>query len=145
MTSKLRSHLKKTRGFTLVELLIVIAIIAILVLIVIVAINPIQRIHDTNDRRAESDVKSVAQVVEGCLAYTEPTTGITNTVAQCDSAGDLTAAATPGGPWSRNVPATVTVGAAGGVISVSAPGGTGHNACYNTTTGTVVHTVGACP
>jgi prepilin-type N-terminal cleavage/methylation domain-containing protein len=93
---KLRSHLRKTRGFTLVELLIVIAIIAILVLIVIVAINPIQRIHDANDSRASSAVRQVATAVEGCLTQNN------EDFSKCNSSTKLTTdTATVGNPWVR--------------------------------------------
>src|SRR3989344_1005689 len=97
--------MKSKNGFTLVELLVVIAIIAILVLIVIVAIDPIQRIHDANDRRAEADVRQTASAVEGCLANATNATTITN----CSSGANLIAAATPGGPWIRVLPAGIVI------------------------------------
>ncbi len=68
MIDRLRSHLKSDKGFTLIELLVVIAIIAVLVVIVIIAINPIERLAEAADRRAASNVRSVATSVEACLA-----------------------------------------------------------------------------
>jgi len=64
---KLRSHLRKTRGFTLVELLIVIAIIAILVLLVIIALDPLERIRDANDRNAQNGVRQAGSAVMTCI------------------------------------------------------------------------------
>jgi prepilin-type N-terminal cleavage/methylation domain-containing protein len=64
---KLRSHLGKNRGFTLVELLIVIAIIAILVLLVIIALDPLERIRDTNDRNAQNSARSLGTSVSACI------------------------------------------------------------------------------
>lgn len=96
MIEKLRSHLKKTRGFTLVELLIVIAIIAILVLIVIIALNPLQRIHDANDSRASNSVRSVAIAIEGCLTRNNLV------AARCNSLALLNDPATEGAPWVRD-------------------------------------------
>ena len=47
------------KGFTLVELLIVIAIIAILVLMVIIAINPVRVIEDTRDTRNRTEMNQL--------------------------------------------------------------------------------------
>ncbi len=67
MIEKLRSHLRKTRGFTLVELLIVIAIIAILVLLVIIALDPLERIRDGNDRSAQNGVRQAGSAIMACI------------------------------------------------------------------------------
>ena len=140
MIEKLRSHLRKSKGFTLVELLVVIAIIAILVLIVIVAINPAERINDARDKAAESDVRSTASAMEACLAWVDPITNVQNTVANCDAAGLI--AATNGGPWVRSVPAGVTLAAG----NISKAGRAGTVGCYNYNTGQVsLQTDGTCP
>ena len=132
MKDKLRAYLKDSKGFTLVELLIVIAIIAILVLIVIVAINPLQRIHDATDQQASSDVRSVASAVEGCIARND---GIE---ANCNDVAELTlaegAGGAVGGVWIRNFPASVIIS---GAVTLCAPGGNGHSWTWTTATGTV--------
>jgi len=73
----------KNLGFTLIELLVVIAIIAILVVIVIVAINPIQRLADSANQRASSNVRNVATGVQACI------TNSNSNASLCDTAGEL--------------------------------------------------------
>jgi len=59
MTS--RSTLKK--GFTLLEVLLVVAIIAILAAIVILAINPLKQLGDAHNAQRRSDVTTVLNAV----------------------------------------------------------------------------------
>ncbi len=51
------------KGFTLVEVLLVIVIIAILAAIVIVAINPARQISQANNTQRNADVKTVLDAV----------------------------------------------------------------------------------
>ena len=93
MIERLRSHLKRTRGFTLVELLIVIAIIAILVLLVIVAINPLERIRDANDRRAQNEARQGGSAVAACITkeLAKGASPFSTTSSLCDTKPELQA------------------------------------------------------
>jgi type IV pilus assembly protein PilA len=51
------------KGFTLIEILIVIAIIAILAIVVFVALNPAKRIQDANNARRQTDVSTMLTAV----------------------------------------------------------------------------------
>ncbi|MBP9758835.1 prepilin-type N-terminal cleavage/methylation domain-containing protein [Candidatus Dojkabacteria bacterium] len=51
------------KGFTLLELLLVIAIIAILAGLIIFNLNPAQRLRDSNDAKVRSDVSAVAGAI----------------------------------------------------------------------------------
>lgn len=79
--------MKKTaRGFTLVELLVVIAIIAILAVIVGVVINPIELRKRSNDAARLSDMANLQQAIN-VAAQEAKTTGAEilcfNTIAPC--------------------------------------------------------------
>lgn len=51
------------RGFTLIEVLLVVVIIAILAGIVIIAVNPARQIAQTNNAQRDSDVRAVMDAV----------------------------------------------------------------------------------
>lgn len=54
---------KKREGFTLIEILLVVAAIAILAGIVILAINPNKQIDDTQDAQRAADVNTILNAV----------------------------------------------------------------------------------
>jgi prepilin-type N-terminal cleavage/methylation domain-containing protein len=51
--------LRKKRGFTLIEILLVIGIIAVLATVVIVALDPAKRFADARNARRTSDIQSI--------------------------------------------------------------------------------------
>lgn len=56
--------LRKKKGFTLVELLVVIAIISILVTMVIIAIDPIRVIRESRDSKNRSELNGVKAALQ---------------------------------------------------------------------------------
>ena len=56
--------MKKQKGFTLIEILLVIGIIAVLATVVIVALDPAQRFQDAQDSRRVSDMQSILSAIQ---------------------------------------------------------------------------------
>lgn len=52
------------RGFTLLEILLIIGIIATLVLVVIVALDPVKRFEDARNSRRLSDIQNILSAVQ---------------------------------------------------------------------------------
>lgn len=55
---------KNTKGFTLIEILLVIGIIAVLATVVIVALDPATRFKNARDARRLSDIQSILSAVQ---------------------------------------------------------------------------------
>jgi prepilin-type N-terminal cleavage/methylation domain-containing protein len=60
--------LRKSKGFTLIEILVVIGIIAILAAIVVVAINPSRQFAQARNAQRESDVNTILNAIGQDLA-----------------------------------------------------------------------------
>ena len=151
------------KGFTLIEMLVVIAIIAIVSGVVIVGINPAKRIADAQDSKARQDVRSVASAIEACLSWADPSPAAgnasTNFVQACGLAGGgqltvtpaagcvPTAAVACGGPFARAVPTAVTISNNGTYACANEQGATGSYWKYSTSTGSVSgpNAAAACP
>jgi prepilin-type N-terminal cleavage/methylation domain-containing protein len=85
----MRMHTKKTKGFTLIEVLVVIALIAILAAITFIAINPAKNFADARNAQRSSDV---TQILNAVTQYTsEQGNSITTlgTIATCPSVSTI--------------------------------------------------------
>lgn len=60
----MKTKISNKKGFTLVEVLLVVVIIAILAAIVIVAINPGRQISQSNNTQRNSDVRTILNAVQ---------------------------------------------------------------------------------
>lgn len=61
------SELRRERGFTLIEILLVVAILSILLVVVFASLNPAQRLMDTRNARRWSDINNVLTAVHECI------------------------------------------------------------------------------
>lgn len=70
----------KRKGFTLVEILLVVLIIAILAIVVFVSLNPTKRLADSRDSRRSTDVDSILSAVHSSIIDNKGTlpAGLTN-------------------------------------------------------------------
>jgi prepilin-type N-terminal cleavage/methylation domain-containing protein len=123
------------KGFTLIELMVVVAIIAILVIIVIVAINPAQRVNDSSDRRAASNVRAGGTLIATCVARNQGSYASCNTTALVEGASNI----------NGKLPTTssFTVAASNADICLSEAGKSGTTWYYRQTTGQVASTTAA--
>jgi len=71
MPFNIPKRLRQMRGFTMVELMIVIAIIGIIAVAVLSAINPIEQINKGRDTRTRSDASELLNAMERMYATDE--------------------------------------------------------------------------
>jgi prepilin-type N-terminal cleavage/methylation domain-containing protein len=88
------SKLQK-EGFTLIEILLVVAILSILLVVVFASLNPAQRLIDTRNARRWSDINNVLTAVHECIIDNDLATcgvdslGVTpDQLGTCVSGGD---------------------------------------------------------
>lgn len=108
---KLLQHMRSQKGFTLLEVLLVVAIISILAGIVIIAINPGKNLADTRNTQRRADVNTIIGALYqysidtgslpptgggGAVAITTTPTEICKTGGTCSGLVDLTALTSSG-------------------------------------------------
>lgn len=144
---------KIEQGFTLVELILVIAIIIIIAAAIFVALNPARRIGDANDSRRWSDVNQLLNAVHqysvdnsgtfpNSVSWTADDTFVLGTdAAGCDSGctnGGATEAA------CLNLSDLTTNNYIGSIPSDPVSGGAGFTDYYASRTSGGIVTIGAC-
>ncbi|MCD8484357.1 type II secretion system GspH family protein [Candidatus Woesebacteria bacterium] len=95
---KQQLHQMNRKGFTLIEVLVVIAIISILATVVFVALDPVTRFADARNARRWNDVNSILTAVhqhivdnDGDLPVGLTTSMSTTEIGSCGSCVDLAA------------------------------------------------------
>ncbi len=77
-------------GFTLIEILLVVAIMAILAVVVLVALDPMKRFKDTRDARRHTDIQNILSAIHLSVVDNKGSlpTGLSNGMAEAQLGTD---------------------------------------------------------
>jgi prepilin-type N-terminal cleavage/methylation domain-containing protein len=129
------------KGFTLIEILIVIVIIAILALVVFIALDPIGRIADANNTTTESNIQQIYKAIQ---TYTVDNKGQYPSGIPTPSSGSVIVTSTAYGfsvtGSSTGTPYCVTGTGTIPNASVAIATGTAAGDCEQLTTGSALYT-----
>lgn len=78
---------KRYEGFSLIEILVVVALIIILAAITIIAINPAKNFRDTRNAQRASDVNAILNAVTQYTSEDNRTLADLGTIAKCNNEG----------------------------------------------------------
>jgi prepilin-type N-terminal cleavage/methylation domain-containing protein len=133
--------IKKMRGFTLIELIIVMGILGVLLSIVLIALNPQQQFRQANNTQRQSDVRAILNAVHEYIAdhrgaFPAGMTTATKTITS--SAGinniDLCTTLSPG--YLADIPIDPTAGIESPVTSKCTDPGATYDSGYTITVDT---------
>lgn len=100
--------MKNKKGFTLIEILVVIAIIAVLATVVFVALDPVTRFADARNSRRWNDVNSILTAIHEYIVDNDGAlpTGLTTGQAATElgSCGSCDNLSTPLAPYLKSIP-----------------------------------------
>ncbi len=117
------------RGFTLIELIIVIGIIAILAAITLVAVNPVESFRKARNSARKADLNSLSAAL---IQYATENTGYPAGIPTCPSTVAIT-----------TIGSSLTKYLANGVPADPSNGATPYQICTSTATGTTRITLSA--
>ena len=99
---------KMNKGFTLIEILVVIAIIALLAAVVFVALDPVKRFADARNSRRWNDVNSILTATHEYIVDNDGSlpTGLTSSMSATEmgTCGTCVDLATPLGTYLKSIP-----------------------------------------
>ncbi len=85
----MRRHIKNKKGFTLIEILVVVALIAILAAVTIIAINPAKNFADTRNAQRSADVGQILNAVTQYTSQQGNQLSDLGTIATCPTATNI--------------------------------------------------------
>lgn len=132
MLEKLRNIKANRKGFTLIEVLLVVAIIAILAGIVILAVNPAKQLADTRNAQRRSDVNTIMNALYQYSIDNNGNLPTTVTALNVDTPTDICTTGTVGAACALVPGVDLAVLTANGKYLVSIPKDPSYGTATNT-------------